>query len=173
MKSDHFLTLAQQRYSVREFSDRPVETAVLDKILLAGQAAPTACNFQPQQIFVLRSKEALEKLGHCTRRRFQMPLALLVCYDKTKSWKRSFDGQDSGWADASIVATHMMLEAWEQGVGSTWVMHFDPEAVRTAFQLQPETEPVALLVMGYPSETAVPSPMHAETKPLEAVVTYL
>ena len=42
-----FLTLAKERYSVRKFSDRPVESEKLHKILEAGRAAPTAVNNQP------------------------------------------------------------------------------------------------------------------------------
>ena len=37
---------------------------------------------------------------------------------------REFDQKGSGEVDASIVATHMMLAAWNQGIGSTWIMHF-------------------------------------------------
>lgn len=168
-----FLTLAEQRFSVRKFSDRPIEQTILEKILHAGQIAPTACNKQPQKVFVLRSKEALEKLRMCTYSHFHAPLAILVCYDQTLSWKRDFDGQDSGWVDASIVTTHMMLEAWEQGIGSTWIMHFIPEAVRTEFQLPHSFVPVALLVMGYPAKDASPHPTHTQSKSLDELTYYL
>jgi hypothetical protein len=39
-----------------------------------------------------------------------------VCYDSELCWTRDFDGKESGDIDASIVATHMMLEAWELGI---------------------------------------------------------
>lgn len=45
-----FLQLAADRYSVRSFSDRPIEQEKMDRILKAGQLAPTAVNFQPQKI---------------------------------------------------------------------------------------------------------------------------
>lgn len=171
--NNRFLTLAQQRYSARKFSDKPVEQSAIDKILRAGQLAPTACNNQPQKVFVLRSEEALRKLRLCTYSHFNAPLAMLVCYDSAQSWKRNYDGQDSGWVDASIVATHLMLEAWEQGVGSTWVMHFIPEAVQTEFELPEQLVPVALLVMGYPAEDASPHPLHAQSKSIDELVEYL
>lgn len=167
-----FLALAESRYSCRKFAQKPVEQAALERILRAGQVAPTACNYQPQVTYVLQSGAALEKLRGCTGSHFHAPLALLVCYDRTKSWKRDYDGEDSGWVDASIVTTHMMLEAWEQGVGSTWVMHFDPAAVCTAFELPQEQTPVAILVMGYPAEDAHPSRLHADNKPLSDTVIY-
>jgi nitroreductase len=56
-----FLKLASERYSVRKFSDAPVEKEKLDKILEAGRLAPTACNNQPQSILVLQGREAMEQ----------------------------------------------------------------------------------------------------------------
>ena len=167
-----FLTLARERYSCRRFADTPVAEEKLAYILECGRVAPTACNRQPHRVHVLRSAGALEKLRLCTACHFSAPLALLVTCDERESWKREFDGQDSGWVDASIVTTHMMLAAHEQGVGSTWVMYFDPAAVRTEFAL-PEWEiPVAILVMGNPAEGDRPSRLHADNKPLDHTVTY-
>ena len=168
-----FLSLARERFSVRQFSDQPVPQAVIERILAAGQAAPTACNFQPQHVFVIQSEDALGKMRKCTKCHFNAPLGMLVCYDSNQSWKRKYDGQDSGWVDASIAATHMMMEAWDQGVGSTWVMYFIPDAVKTEFELPDHLIPVALLVMGYPAEDVQVNPLHNQIKTLEETVTYL
>ena len=43
-----FLQLSEARYSLRKFSDRPVEAEKLAAILEAGRNAPTAHNLQPQ-----------------------------------------------------------------------------------------------------------------------------
>lgn len=168
-----FLELAENRFSVRGFVDKKVEKEVIEKILRAGQIAPTACNYQPQRIFVIQSDEALQKLKKCTTSHFNAPLALLVCFDKNECWKRGYDGKSSGDIDASIVCTHMMLEAAELGVGSTWVMHYIPEAVKTEFELPDNLESVALLVMGYPAEDIKPSPLHFNKKAIEETVKYL
>lgn len=168
-----FFDLAENRCSVREFSARKVEKDVIEQILKAGQAAPTACNRQPQRIYVLQSEDALAKLRKCTMSHFHAPLALLVCYDKTECWQREYDGKPSGDIDASIVCTHMMLEAFELGVGSTWVMHYIPEAVREEFALPEELESTAILVMGYPKDGYTPSPMHEKNKPLTETVRFL
>ena len=57
-----FMELAKKRYSERYFDARPVEEEKIDRILEAGQTAPTACNYQPQRIYVIKSEEALKKL---------------------------------------------------------------------------------------------------------------
>lgn len=168
-----FIQLAEERFSVRKFSDKPVEPEKVALILKAGQLAPTACNNQPQRIYVLQSAQALETLQKCKTGHFGETLAFLVCANTDECWKREYDNQPSDYVDGSIVATHMMLEAWELGIGSTWVMHFIPDAVRSEFKLPDNEVPVALLVMGYAAEDAKPSLRHPVRKPLEETVKYL
>lgn len=168
-----FMTLAAERYSVRKFKDEPVAQEAIDKILAAGHLAPTGCNYQPQRIYVIRSAENMEKLRACTKCHFGAPMAMFVCYNKNECWTRKYDGEQCGWTDASNVTTHMMLQAHEIGVGTTWVMHFDPFAVREAFSLPEEIVPVALLTMGYPAEDAEALPLHSRFRPMEETVSYL
>lgn len=167
-----FIKLAEERYSLREFSDKPVEKEKLDLILKAGQFAPTACNIQPQRILVIESEDALGKIRKCTRNHFNAPMVLLICFDKSVSWKRSYDMSNSGDVDASIVATHMMLQAAELGLGTTWVGHFNPELVVKEFSLPGNIVPVALLPLGYPAQDAAKGPMHNERYPIEKTVFY-
>lgn len=168
-----FLELAKERYSARKFTDRPVEAEKIEKILKAAQFAPTACNNQPQKILVLQSKEALEKWSRCVPFHFNEQLVILTCYDKELSWKRRYDGCDSGYVDASIVTTHMMMEAWEEGIGSTWVMAFIPEAVRCEFSIPENLEVVSALPMGYIAEDCPVAPQHEKTRDMDEMVYFL
>ena len=94
-----FLELAEQRYSVRSYSDRPIEKVKMDRILRAGQVAPTAINRQPQRVFVLQSKEALEKVKKLTRYTFGAPVILLVCSPHGTCWVPN-PPQDTPWASS-------------------------------------------------------------------------
>ena len=155
-----FLELATGRYSVRDFSNAPVEDWKIEKILHAAKVAPTAVNYQPQKIYVVKSTEAVAKLA-AVRPLFGAPMAVIVCYDDTLSWKNSRDGgHDSGEVDASIVCTHMMLQAWELGIGSCWMGAFSPAAVSEAFGLPAHIHPVAVLPLGYPTDGCKPSDRH-------------
>ena len=40
------------------------------------------------------------------------------------------NGQSSGSTDATIVTTHMMLEAASIGLGSVWISYFDHDKAR-------------------------------------------
>lgn len=155
-----FIDLAASRYSVRDFSPKPVEEEKIEKILLAAKVAPTAVNRQPQKVYVVKSPEAVAKLA-AIRPLFGAPMALIVCYDDTLSWKNARDsGHDSGDVDAAIVTTHMMLQAWELGIGSCWIGAFSPATVAEAFGIPSNEHPVVILPIGYPAEGCKPSPMH-------------
>lgn len=163
----NFLDLANERYSVRKFDGRKVEQEKIDLILEAGKLAPTACNYQPQRILLIQSGDGLERVKDCTRYHFNAPLTLIICYDNTVSWKRSFDHYDMGAVDAGIVTTHMMLEIAELGLGSTWVGHFDPQKVKENFSLPENIIPVAILPIGYPAKESSPNPNHTKRQELE------
>ncbi|MBQ7901847.1 MAG: nitroreductase family protein [Clostridia bacterium] len=167
-----FLELARNRYSVRKFTDEPVSSELIDKILEAARVAPTGCNLQPYRILVIQSGEAVEKLKKCTKCHFGATAAMLVCCNKDECWVRKYDGAQSGVIDASIVTTHMMLEAAELGLGTTWIMHFDPKAMREEFNIPSNLEPVALLIMGHPAPDAQPLAMHSEFRPMDTLVKY-
>lgn len=167
-----FEKLITERCSTRKFRDEPLPREILDKILAAGHKAPTGCNNQPQRILVLNTAESMEKLRTCTKCHFGAPTAMLICHNPEESWTRPYDGALSSPVDAVIVTTHMMLAAQNLGVGSCWVMHFNPFAVREAFHIPEPIEPIALLVLGYPAPDAKPLPLHDTFRPMDEVVVY-
>ena len=157
-----FINLAEERYSVRSFSDKPIEQNKIDLILKAAQLAPTAVNFQPQQIYILKSDKAMAKINRLCRCIYGAPVVFLICSDERRTWKSQTEpGYSTGEMDCSIVCTHMMLEAWEQGIGSVWVRLFDVDAVARAFDLPPYIKPICLLPVGYAAEDSAPyAPWH-------------
>ena len=168
-----FAKLSAERYSLRKFSDRPVEQEKLDLILESGRNAPTAHNNQPQRIFVMQSPEALEKADGCTAMHFHAPVTLVVAYDPEAAWKREHDGKNHGESDAAIATTQMMLQAADLGLGTTYVGVFEPEKLLAAFPEMAGLCPIAMLPLGYPAENAHPAKLHTMRKPMEELVKYL
>lgn len=167
----HFQELAKARYSVRSFQDKPIEKEHMDLILEAGRVAPTACNFQPQKIYVAKSAEARAKLASVCRCTFDAPVILVVCYDRTRDWKNKLmPGYESGETDAAIVCTHMMLQAFELGVGSCWVGYFNAQTVAEVLGLPENVTVSALLPMGYPAQDAKALPLHSQFRDLADTV---
>lgn len=161
-----FMTLAKQRYSVRAFDPRPVESEKLKKLVEACRIAPTAKNQQPQKVFFATSDEAIKKLNELSPCIYGAPVVIVMGYDKTLTWVHPDHPEiHSGYVDASICLTHMMLEAQELGLGTCWVARFDPYATKEALGLDDNIVLTALMPVGYPAEKAAPSDRHESYRP--------
>lgn len=168
------LQLMQDRYSVRLYAEKEVEEEKLDAVLKAALIAPTAKNNQPFRIYVLKSAEALEKIRNLTRCAFNAPVVLLFTYNKDEQWNNPLEeGIVSGVEDTAIVATHAMLEAVEQGLGTCWVNFFPNTEVEKAFGIPENERSVLLLPLGYPAESSVPVANHTKKRDKEELVRVL
>ncbi len=172
-----FLDLAKSRYSERFFDKKPIEQEKMDRILEAGRIVPTACNYQPQHFYVIKSEEGLAKLKTVTHFHYNVPVMIPVCYDLREVWTnpgdRYYQNYNSGEQDASIAATTMMYEAEELGVHTIWIRGFDSKTVVDTFDLPGHMVPVMMLGLGYPNDRAKANSWHYKRKPIEDFVTEL
>lgn len=167
-----FLELAKTRWTCRSYDSRPVEQDKIDKLLEAMRLAPTAKNLQPQHIWVLTSEEALARVRTTTRCTYGAPLVLIVGYDPQAAYIRD-DGKNFGEIDSSIVGTHLILEAEQLGLGSTWIGAYDAALLHERFPELEGSVDVALFAIGYPAADAAPAPRHTESKSDDELVSYL
>lgn len=169
-----FMQVVDSRYSVRSFSDKPVEKDLLDEVLKIAMVAPTGKNNQPHRIYVLQGEENLAKIDGLTRCRFGAPCVLAFTYNTEEEWKNPLEeGPHSGVEDASIAATYVMLRATELGLGTIWVNFFPNTKFEEAFGIPANERSVLLMPIGYRADDAEPAPRHFESRPLEEVVKFL
>ncbi|MCD8355708.1 MAG: nitroreductase family protein [Clostridia bacterium] len=166
------LDIAKKRYSVRKYSDQPIEREKLDQILEIAHVAPTAANKQPVRLLVVQSKSELNRIGKAANI-YGAPTAIVVCADRSEAWTRPFDGMVTTSIDASILTDHMMLQATELGLGSVWICYFNPEILKEELQLPPEWEPVNILALGYAADMpADPNRHESQRISFEKLVTF-
>ena len=168
-----FKDVVKNRYSCKKYSDRQVPEEKLLAILEAGRLAPTAKNLQEQRIYVLRSAEALAKVDKVTPCRYGAPTVVVVAYDKDNVFTYPGGKVNSGAEDATIVATHMILAAADEGVDSCWLNFLDPEKTAEELGLPANEEVVMLMDLGFAAEGAGPLPNHGNRKALEETVTFM
>ena len=150
-----------------------MEPEKLEAILEAGRLAPTAKNLQEQHVYVLQSAEMLAKVDGVTPCRYGAPTVLVVAFDKNNVFTYPGGKRDSGVEDATIVATHLILAAANEGVDSCWVNFFDPEKLAADLKLPENEEILMVMDLGYAAEGAGPLPNHDSRKPLPETVSYL
>ena len=168
-----FEEVIKNRYSCKKYSDKKVEKEKLDKILESGRLAPTAKNLQEYHIYVIQSEKNLKKVDEVTPCRYGASTVLLVTYDKTNVFTYPGGSRDSGIEDATIVATHMMLAAKNQGVESCWINFLDPDITHKKFRLPAKEEVLMMLDIGYPAEDCEINPLHNKRKDLSEIVTFI
>jgi len=169
----NFLELAKRRYSCRNYDSRPVEAEKLELILESGRVAPSAVNFQPWYFYVIQKPDDLSKLHQVYHREWfqSAPCVIVICGDHNLSWRRK-DGKDHCDIDVAIVTDHMTLQATELELATCWICNFDPGKTRDLLQLPDHLEPVVLLPVGYPLDSADPGRHGEKRKPLSEIATF-
>ncbi len=164
------LEVIRNRFSVRRYTDAPVEQEKLDAILEAARLAPTACNLQPYKVVVIRTTDHLETLKEIYPRSFftAAPYVLGVYANPSDAWSR-MDSKNYADVDATIVMDHMILAAASLGLGTCWIGAFDPQKARDFAGLGSDWEPLAFTPVGYPDK----EPPAKNRKPLDELVVYL
>lgn len=166
--SKSYFDVIEERFSCRSFTAEKISTEEIQVILKAANLAPTACNLQPQIIYVVENPALLERLEEATRFTFNAKTIFIVCHNEDESWHRRADEKDHGIIDASIVATQMMLAATAIGIGSCFVCAFKDDKVREIIDIPSNYKINCLLPMGYPKDILP----HNERKEIEDFVIY-
>lgn len=143
------------RVSIRKYQSTPVEQDKITLMLKAAMAAPSACNQQPWEYYVVTNKEKIKELSEtspyakCAK---EAPLVFVACYRKTEG----IVAPSYREIDLSASVENLLLEADELGLGAVW-MGIAPneermEAVRKVIDLPEKLAAFALVSCGYPAE---------------------
>lgn len=164
-----FLNLVKNRFSVRSYKPDDVEEEKLDVIFEAARLAPTAVNYQPFQLIVIKTRGVENKLKRIYPAKWfsEAPLVICLCVIPSKAWNRK-DGKNYADVDGSIVMDHIILAATSLGLGTCWVGAFDPDAAREILDLPENVEPLVFTPLGYPAE----EPKVKQRKKLSEIVKF-
>ena len=144
------------RTSVRSYLDKPVDAAVIEQLLRAGMAAPSAVNRQPWHFVVVTDKAQLKELAKANPyagMAAKAPLAIVVCGDLKKAL--SGEAREFWVQDCSAATENILLAANALGLGAVWTGTY-PDQNRckdvSAILKLPETLiPLNTIVIGYPA----------------------
>ncbi len=170
----NFKKLLEDRYSVREYLPQEIDKEIIDYIIECGRLAPSACNKQPWQFYVVTSEEGRKAVAESYPRDWfkEAPLNILICADHDQSWKRSSDNKDHCDVDAAITATYMCLAAESRQLGVCWICNFNPQLLKANLNLTENIEPVTILSIGYINEVKTKVPQKSR-KPVDDFVKWL
>ncbi|MCW4009495.1 MAG: nitroreductase family protein [Candidatus Bathyarchaeota archaeon] len=156
------------RRSIRSYQDKPVEEEKLQNILEAGRLSPSAVNFQPCSVIVVKDPLVKERLSEAYSKAWfvKAPVIIVVCAAPDKAWRRS-DGEEFWKVDAAIALQSMVLAATAEGLGTCWICAFDEQKAKEALGIPAFMRVLAMTPLGYGAEV---KGQVTERKPLTEVV---
>ena len=142
------------RRSIRKYGDEPVAEELVERLLRAAMAAPSAQNCQPWHFVVIDDRELLAKIPPINPNAAmadQAPLAILICGDRDLEL---FDGY---WVvDCAAAVQNLLLAAHALGLGAVWTGVYPRKQRMDGFArlvgLPKNVLPHTLVVLGHPAE---------------------
>jgi nitroreductase len=165
---DDFLALVRRRFSCRCYRPEPVPDNLLAQLLDAVQCAPSACNKQPWRLAIVsdearRFRLCDEGLLPGMQRPWirEAPVLMVLGVARTTVTHRLaplFSGIDYPALDLGIAGEHLVLQATALGLGTCWIGWIRPPAVRRIVDWPRSVQPVSLISVGWPAESAESHP---------------
>ena len=162
------LALLFARRSVRRYKKQPVPAAVIQDVLEAAMAAPSANAKDPWEIIVVQDPDLLAEIaaglpyGKMLK---DAPLGFVICGDLQR-----VNGQHLSYLlqDCSACIENLLLALSMLGLGGVWLGIHPREDriahVRGLFRLPENVIPIGAVAAGYPAEHPAPRTRFAASR---------
>lgn len=144
-----------KRRSIRKFKNEMVSNEIIKDLLECAMAAPSACNKQPWEFYVIKNSELLDdvkKIGRYTN--FNSPCVIVVCGNRERTLSKREN--DFFIQDCSAAIENILLRAISLGLGTVWcgIMPMELTYKKTieTLNLPDNIEPLGMIHVGYPDE---------------------
>jgi nitroreductase len=143
------------RRSIRRYSQKKIDSNIVDKIIYAGMYAPSAVNKQPWHFIVFDkkvTKNAIMKIHQNASMLREADKGILVCFDEYLQHDKGY-----GPVDSAAAVQNMLLAAHALGLGACWIGVFPREEridhLKQIFGLPSHIIPFAIVSLGHPAES--------------------
>jgi len=156
---ENVLDLIFKRRSVRIFTKKAVDQQILNDLLKAAMAAPSASNSRPWEFIVITDADTLEKLRKSLKYgKYNATAAIVVCANLELAQNES---AVRFWSqDCSAATENILIAAAGMGLGTVWIGSYPKEDVmqteREILGIPDHVTPLSLVYIGYPAEDPQP-----------------
>ncbi len=147
------------RRSIRKYTRQEISEEIMEKLLRAAMAAPSAENEQPWHFVVIKDKDILYEITqfHPYSQMLKMAdCAIVVCGDLNLDACKGFWVQD-----CSAATENILIQATDLGLGAVWLgVYPDMSRVKPlqSFLGLPENViPLCIVSLGYPTDSRAPA----------------
>lgn len=150
------------RASDRVFGDEPIKIdAVIEPLLQAAMAAPSAMNRQPWEFVVVTDRELLKQIAEQTKKTpavSDAQFAIVVCGNMKEAIEG--EGREYWVQDCSAATENLLLAAHSMGLGAVWCGIYPIEdrviPLQKLLELPEYIIPLNIVPVGIPKEPAKP-----------------
>ncbi|HPC97562.1 MAG TPA: nitroreductase family protein [Bacteroidales bacterium] len=161
-EGEKMLDLIRKRQSDRKYTDQPVESEKLGRILEAGRLSPSACNAQPWKFIVVDDRNLIMKLAEAASAKIlgmnsfvsQAQINIVIVREKPNLSSRigsTIKDKDYSLIDIGIAAGNICLQAAAEGLGSCMIGWFDEPMVRKILGIPASKRVELIITIGYPA----------------------
>ena len=147
-----------ERRSIRKYTGKPVSDELIEKLLRAAMAAPSAGNQQPWEFVVIKDRntmDAVTEIHPYSLMLKEAAFAIVVCADLEKEKHQGYWPQDCAAATENI-----LIEAQYLGLGAVWLGVYPRqdrvEGVKKLLNLPGRIIPLSIISIGWPAEKKEP-----------------
>jgi nitroreductase len=144
-------TAIRTKRMIREFQDRALEPAHLERIVDAGRHAGSSKNKQRWDFIVVEDREILRRLGEVGPWAGHIAGAAAAVALVTPDPHAPAASLSITW-DSGLAAENMLLAAWELGIGSCPATVYEQEKAREILRYPDELFCGYILSFGYPKD---------------------
>jgi len=155
------------RRSIRKFKADEVSDDLIEELLHAAMCAPSACNKQPWEFYVITNKDKIKELkGASMFTKYDSPLAIVVCGNLSKALPVQLAPY---WIqDCSAATQNILLCVTDLGLGAVWCgVHPQKrveDRVRKFLDLDEKIIPLNIIFIGYKDQEVPPKEKYNEKK---------
>ena len=159
----------QNRKSIRGYKETPVPEDKLNSVLEAARMAPSGANRQSWKFVVVTDSEKREKLSVASGGQAQVKQAPIVIAAVATAPDNMMMCEVPGApVDLSIAVDHMMLAAFDEGLGTCWIGAFKQDMAKEILCVPDSCQIIALLTLGFPDDPGRPK----DRKSMHEVICY-
>ena len=162
-----FTDLIQKRYSVRSYTDTPVDREKIEACVEAARLAPSACNSQPWRFLVVDKPELIKRIAPLTRipgismNSFVEKAPVLIALvgerpNLSSSLGAVVKKTPFYLIDIGIAAEHFCLRAAELGLGTCMLGWFGNKKIKRLLNIPMVKKLPILITLGYPGKDEIP-----------------
>jgi nitroreductase len=173
------LDLIIRRQSDRKYSDKPVETEKLERIIEAGRMAPSACNAQPWKFIVVTKPEIIIQVAEAASAKIlamntfvgQSPVIVVVVRENPNFSSKiggTIKSKDYSHIDIGIATENICLQARSEGIGSCIIGWFDEKQLKKILGIPSSKRVELIITLGY----SISDHRDKKRKPKDTTVSY-